>query len=528
MSSDKGFKLTYATMFNPPEELHTRYDEGLRIAKNNLGKDHAMIIDGKDRFAEEKFINVSPINTDILLGTFQKGTVKDANDAIEAAAKAFPLWSHTPWQERVKLVRKAAELMEERIFQISPILSLEGGKNRLESLGDIAEAVDLFKYACDQMEANDGFIVQMGKDPLIGYTAENTSVLVPYGVWLVISPFNIPGALTSGPTAVALVTGNTLVIKPSSDTPWAPKLIAECVRDAGIPDGVCNFITGPGSTVGQTLVESEKLSGVTFTGSHDVGMGIYRIFAQGQWVRPVILELGGKNPAIVSNNANIEEAALGIVRSAFGLQGQKCSACSRVFAEGKIYDALVNKLVEFTNKLTIGDPTDRSIYLGPVINKNAYADYKTYVNHLNNDGNVLTGGKVLTDGDLSKGYFCAPTLVVDLPLEHKLWKHEMFVPITTITKVKDLNEAFNLSNDVAYGLTAGFYGNEEEAKLFFDKVEAGVLYANRSQGATSGAWPGYQPFGGWKGSGATGKNVGGVYYLHSYMHEKSQTLIRKN
>ena len=321
MTTGKGFKLTYATMFNPPEELHKRYEDGLINAKSNLGNEHAMIINGKDRYANEKFDKVSPINTDLIMGVFQKGSAQDAKDAIDAAYRAFPSWSHTPWQERVALVRRAADLMEERIFNISPILSLEGGKNRLESLGDIQEAVDLFRYACGQMEANDGFVVEMGTDPLIGYTAKNTSVLVPYGVWLVISPFNIPGALTSGPTAAALVTGNTLVIKPSSDTPWAPQLIAECVRDAGVPDGVCNFVTGPGRAVGQTLVESKKLSGVTFTGSYDVGMKIYRDFAQGKWVRPIILELGGKNPAIVSNNANIEEAALGIVRSAFGLQG---------------------------------------------------------------------------------------------------------------------------------------------------------------------------------------------------------------
>ena len=378
------------------------------------------------------------------------------------------------------------------------------------------------------MELNNGFVVEMGKDPLIGYSATNTSVLNPYGVWLVISPFNIPAALTGGPTAAALVTGNTLIIKPSSDTPWAPKMIAECIRDAGIPDGVCNFITGPGGAVGQTLVENEKISGITFTGSYDVGMKIYRDFAQGKWVRPIILELGGKNPTIVSNNANIDEAALGILRSAFGLQGQKCSACSRIFAEEKIYDALLNRLVELTHDLSIGDPTERSNYLGPVINKNAYSEYQTYCKELHQAGEVVTGGKILTDGQLAIGYYCAPTIITDLPLEHRLWKHEMFVPITTIAKVQNLNEAYELSNDVSYGLTAGFFGNEEEANEFFDSVEAGVLYANRSQGATTGAWPGYQPFGGWKGSGATGKNAGGVYYLQSYMHEKSQTLIKIN
>jgi 1-pyrroline-5-carboxylate dehydrogenase len=376
---------------------------------------------------------------------------------------------------------------------------MEVGKNRMESLGDVAETADLIRYSCYQMEKNDGYVVEMGRDPLVGYTATNYSVLRPYGVWLVISPFNFPTALTGG--------------------------LAECFRDAGLPDGAFNFVTGPGSTLGQALIESPEVDGVTFTGSYDVGMGIFRDFAKGRYVRPTVLELGGKNPAIVSRHADVERAAIGIVRSAFGLQGQKCSACSRVYIEAPLYDTLVDRLVELTNKLVIGDPTDRAVYLGPVVNRSSYRDFQNFTEELSQAGRFLTGGKILTDGQYTRGYFCTPTFVADIPLDHRLWKYEMFLPITTVARVDSLDQAMQLANDVDYGLTAGFYGTPEEAGWFFENIQAGVTYANRPQGATTGAWPGFQPFGGWKGSGSSGKNAGGHYYLPLYLHEQIRTLI---
>ena len=519
------FKLTYSTMFNPPEELHTRFDEALVKVKAGLGREYGMLIDGKERYAAEKFADRSPVDTELVLGLFQKGTAQDARDALAAARKAFPVWSHTPWQERVALLRKAADLIDQRTFEIGAAMAMEVGKNRMESLGDVAETADLIRYSCYQMERNEGFVVEMGRDPLVGYTSTNTSVLRPYGVWLVISPFNFPTALTGGPAGAALVTGNTIVMKPATDTPWVVRLLAECFRDAGLPDGVVNYVTGPGSTLGQALIESPEVDGVTFTGSFDVGMGIFRDFAKGRYVRPTILELGGKNPAIVSRHADVERAAIGIMRSAFGLQGQKCSACSRVFIEEPLYDKLVERLVELTNKITIGDPTDRAVYLGPVINKNSYRDFQNFTEELSQCGEFLTGGKVLTEGNYAKGYFCAPTLVANVPIDHRLWKYEMFLPITTLAKVDSLDQAMKLANDVDYGLTAGFYGATEEFDWFFDQIQAGVTYANRPQGATTGAWPGFQPFGGWKGSGSSGKNAGGYYYLPLYMHEQIHTTI---
>jgi 1-pyrroline-5-carboxylate dehydrogenase len=521
----EAFKLTYATMFNPPEELHTRFEEALNKVKANLGKEHGMIISGKEQFAQEKFEDRSPTNTDVVLGLFQKGTQNDAEAALKAARKAFPMWSGMKWQDRVALMRKAADVIDRRIFEIGAVMAMEVGKNRMEALGDVAETADLIRYACYQMEKNDGYIVEMGRDPLVGYTATNFSVLKPYGVWLVISPFNFPAALTGGPSGAALVSGNTLVMKPATDTPWTVRLLAECFLEAGLPEGVFNYVTGPGRTLGQALIDSPEVDGVTFTGSFDVGMKIYKDFAGGKYPRPTVLEMGGKNPAIVSRNADVERAALGIVRSAFGLQGQKCSACSRVYIEEPLYYKVVDRIVDLTNKLVVGDPTDRQVYMGPVVNKNSYQDFKNFTEELSQAGTFLTGGKVLSEGDYAKGYFCTPTVVADVPVTHRLWKYEMFVPITTVAKVSNLDEAMKLANDVTYGLTAGFYGSKEETKWFFENIEAGVNYANRPQGATTGAWPGYQPFGGWKGSGSTGKNGGGHYYLPLYMHEQIQTLI---
>jgi 1-pyrroline-5-carboxylate dehydrogenase len=519
------FKLTYATMFNPPEELHVRFEEALVKLKAGLGKEYGMIIEGKDRFSQEKFEDRSPVNTDVVLGVFQKGNERDAHDALVAARKAAPLWSRMKWQDRVALLKKAADLIDQRTFEIGAAMAMEVGKNRMESLGDVAETADLIRYSCYQMEKNDGYVVAMGRDPLVGYTAINYSVLRPYGVWLVISPFNFPMALTGGPVGAALVAGNTVVMKPATDTPMVVRMLAECFRDAGLPDGVANYVTGPGRTLGQALIESPEVDGVTFTGSFDVGMKIFRDFANGGYVRPTILELGGKNPAIVSRNADLERAAVGIVRSAFGLQGQKCSACSRVYVEEPVYDKLVARMVELTEKLKVGDPTERSVMVGPVVNKSSYQDFINFTEELSQAGRFLTGGKALVDGDLANGYFCAPTLVADLPLDHRLWQHEMFLPITTVAKFQNLEQAMELANNVNYGLTAGFYGSVEETKWFFDKIEAGVTYANRPQGATTGAWPGFQPFGGWKGSGSSGKNAGGHYYLPLYMHEQIQTLV---
>lgn len=528
MPKESSFKLTYATMFNPPEELHINFEAALQKIKSNLGQEYPLLINGEERFTAEKNYEHSPINTDWHLATFQKGTAQDAADAIAAAKAAFPAWSHTPWEERVALLRKAADILDERVYEVAAAMVLEVGKNRSEALGEVAEAIALIRYACSQMEANGGYVRDMGSDPLPGFISTNQSVLRPYGVWLVISPFNFPAALTAGPTGSALVTGNTVVIKPSSDTCWTVSLLVDCLRQAGLPDGVVNLATGPGSTLGNALVESPDVSGITFTGSYDVGMNLYYNHTNLKYVRPTILELGGKNPTIISRHADVEDAALGTVRSAFGLQGQKCSAASRVYIEEPLYDKVVQRMVELTEKFAVGDPTERQVYLGPVINKKAYADYQSYITDLAAAGTILTGGKQLKGGIYDKGYFCAPTIVADVPRDHPLWKKEMFLPITMVERVKDLDEAMQLANDTVYGLTAGFYGDPSEIDWFYDHIQAGVVYANRPQGSTTGAWPGFQPFGGWKGSGSSGKNAGGLYYLPLYLHEQIRNTVRRS
>jgi 1-pyrroline-5-carboxylate dehydrogenase len=520
------FEMTYATMFDPPDDLHYLYESALTKILSDLGKPYGMLIGGEDLAAPRNYPVNNPANRELTLGYFQLGTVVHADQAVKAAKAAFPAWRSTPWQERIALLRNAADLIEKRIFEIAAATTLEVGKNRLEALGDVSEAPALIRYVCSQMEENQGFVRTLGVDPVPGYTVQNMSTLQPYGVWLVISPFNFPTALTAGPVSAALAAGNTVVIKPAGRTPWSVRLLAECFHEAGLPPGTVNYVTGSGSVIGQALIDHPGVDGVTFTGSYPVGMAIYRQFARRDYVHPVILELGGKNAAIVTQNADPERAVKGIVRSAFGLQGQKCSANSRVYLDEKIYEEVLEGIVAETQKLVIGDPAHLDTYLGPVISEGPYQDYQKYIGELSQAGRLATGGKQLTENGYQAGYFVEPTVGVDLPLEHPLWKKELFLPITLVHEVSSLEEALGLANDINYGLTAGFYGSEEEGQQFFDASQAGVNYLNRPQGSTTGAWPAYQSFGGWKASGSSGVGAGGPYYLQRYMREQVRTTVR--
>jgi 1-pyrroline-5-carboxylate dehydrogenase len=282
----------------------------------------------------------SPIDRDWLIGRFPLGDASDAARAVAAAKAAQPAWAALPWTRRIELLSKAATLIEERVYEIGAAVALEVGKNRMESLGEVQETADLVRWYCEQMQANDGFDRRLPNDPLRGYVSRNRSVLKPYGVWVVIAPFNFPYALAGGPIGAALVAGNTVVFKVASDTSLSGWLLLEALRDAGLPDGVVNFVTGAGAAIGDALVNHPDVAGITFTGSYEVGMRIVRAFAQRRWPRPCIAEMSGKNAAIVSRHADLGRAATGIVRSAFGLQGQKCSACSRVYVERSVADAL--------------------------------------------------------------------------------------------------------------------------------------------------------------------------------------------
>ncbi|MEO8486524.1 MAG: aldehyde dehydrogenase family protein [Betaproteobacteria bacterium] len=524
------FRLTYSTMFDPPESLHRHFDDALRAVRSTLGAEHAMWIDGEDVRAATQFAVHGPIDRRVVLGRFQSGDASHASAALAAAARAFPVWAATPWRERVAILRRAADLIEGRVYAIGAVLALEVGKNRMEALGEAQETADLIRYACDRMEANDGYVHAMARDPVPGFTSENTSVMKPWGPWLVIAPFNFPLALAGGPTGAALVCGNTVVLKPASATPWSARLFALALRDAGVPPGAFNLVTGSGAAIGEALIRDARVAGATFTGSHAVGMHLVRTFAHGRWPRPCIAEMGGKNAAIVSRHADLGEAITGIARSAFGLSGQKCSACSRIYVDHTRFADFVAALHQAASRVPVGDPTVRENWMGPVIDGAAVARYEdavARVHALGASGAIVHGGERLDHADLAHGHFVAPT-IARAPLDHPLWSDELFVPFVMVAPVETVDAGIALANASDYALTAGFYGDAEETERFFATIEAGVAYANRPQGATTGAWPGHQPFGGWKGSGSTGKSAGSLYYLAQYLREQSQTRVARN
>lgn len=503
------------------EEFHRRYEEGIRSARQEFGKTYPMVIGGKEvKSNDGVFEDTSPSDTKLVLGYFQKGSREDAKHAIESALEAFESWSKVNYAERVGLFRKTADLMSAKKFELAAEMSFENGKNRFEAIADVDEAIDFLRFYSQQLEDNKGFERQMGS-LLPGERAK--SVLRPYGVWSVIAPFNFPLAIATGMTSGALITGNTVVLKPASDTPLMSYELFKIFERAGLPLGVLNYVTGPGSTAGVELVENKDISGVVFTGSWDVGSRSIVDFEE-KSPRPFIAEMGGKNATIVTAKADLSKATEGIVRGAFGFGGQKCSACSRVYVDDSIKDQFVQKLSEKVSQLKVGDPTERDTFLGPLINEKAYKNYQGYVEEARSRGKVLVGGGVVNDGSYSNGYYVKPTLVVDLPENDRLVKTELFVPILVIETFKNLEDAIEKMNDVDYGLTGGIFSEDKnEVDQFFSKAQAGVLYANRTAGSTTGAVVGVQPFVGWKHSGSSGKGAGGPYYLQQFLREQSQT-----
>ena len=518
-----GFRVTYATMSADNEELHRAYEQGIETAKSWLGQKHPYFVGGEERWGEATDEERSPIDRDIVIGHFGRATRQDAKEAIAAAKAYAPVWAATPWKERNAIMTKAADLISERRNEISALMAMEVGKSRLEALGDTEETADLIRYYIHQMEENHGFDYEMGQ---LSPAEHNRSVLRPFGVWAIISPFNFPMALAGGPAGGALVAGNTVVLKPSHQGFFTALKLYECLRDGGVPAGAFHLLTGPGSTVGAELVENRDVDGMTFTGSYPVGMQIYHTFAK-DYPKPAICEMGGKNPAIVSAKADLDKATDGVMRSAFGFSGQKCSACSRAYVEAPVFEDFKAMLVEKTAKLHVGNPLDKDVYTGPVIDEravetfeNAVADVKT------TGGTVLLGGERIADGDLARGNFVQPT-IVEAPLENRVWREELFVPFVAVAPVDSIDQALTLANDTEYGLTAGFYSEDKsEIDTFLSRIQAGVVYVNRRAGATTGAWPGVQPFGGWKGSGTTGKAGGGLHYVQQYLREQSQTIIQ--
>ncbi|HEY7660164.1 MAG TPA: aldehyde dehydrogenase family protein [Actinomycetota bacterium] len=520
--SEQGTRITYATMSADNEDLHAAYERGIEVARSWLGQTHPLYVNGEAREGSGTATARSPIDGGVI-GEFAQGTREDVRDAVAAAKASFHEWAGLDWQERVAIMRKAADLMSDQTYELSALMAMEVGKNRLEALGDVAESADLIRWNANEVERNDGFHTPMTG---LGTPGDYYDVLRPYGVWAVISPFNFPMALAAGPTSGALVAGNTVVFKPAHMGVFTGLKLYEIYRAAGVPAGVFHYLSGPGSVVGDEIVNHPDVAGITFTGSYEVGMGIYKNFAK-DFPKPVICEMGGKNPAIVTNKADLDKATDGVMRSAFGFGGQKCSANSRVYVHRDVYDDFVRILKDKTESIAVGDPLKRENWLGPVIDDAAVATFERASDEAKKIGTVVTGGERLDDGDLGKGTFVQPT-VVEVPLDSWIWKEELFVPFVAVAPYDDLDEAIRLSNDTEYGLTAGFYSEDTaEIDRWLNGIEAGVVYVNRRAGATTGAWPGVQPFGGWKGSGTTGKAGGGPYYVQLYLREQSRTVIEE-
>jgi 1-pyrroline-5-carboxylate dehydrogenase len=518
-------KVTYISLSADDPAIDAAFEAAIAAARAELGANHPLHVAGQTRAGSGAIDSRSPTDGRTLVARVAAAGETDLNDAVAAARAAFPAWSARPWAERAAIVERAAELVRERKFELSVWLILEMGKNRVEALGEIEETADLLTYYAGEMRRNDGYLLPMDR---LAPTDTNTSVLRPYGVWAVIAPWNFPYALLGAPIAAALVTGNTVVCKPSSETPLSAVKLTEIFEAAGVPPGALSCLPGSGRVIGDGLTAHPDVAGVTFTGSYDVGFNLYRRFAR-DFPKPCVVEMGGKNPALVMASADLAQAVAGVQRSAFGMNGHKCSACSRVFVHRAVADEFIAGLARAADAIVPGDPLGKGVFVGPVATQQSYADYQRYVGLAQGAGAgvVRAGAAVLTDGARAHGYFVRPTVLAGLPADHALLREELFVPIVAVQTIDSLDEALAAANDTKFGLTAGLFSREQrEIDAFFERIEAGVVYVNRAAGATTGAWPGVQPFGGWKGSGSTGKNIGGHYTLLCYLREQSRTVCQ--
>ena len=518
-------KVTYTSANVDWEVFHRQFAEALRGVRARLGRDYPLHIGGQAVTSSARpLVHSSPIDRDVILGQFASATPLEVDHAVAAARAAQRGWAHQSWRTRVTLLRRGAGLIRERKFELAAIMSLEVGKSRLEAMGDAEESADLIDYYCQQVEDAGGFVRQMAQ---VTPVERNTDVLRPYGVFACIAPFNFPLALSTGMSAAALVAGNAVVYKPAEAAPWTGFKLYEVYRDAGLPPGVFNYLPGTGEVTGETLWRHSGIDGVVFTGSKAVGMRIYQGFSR-DWIKPCLLEMGGKNAAIVLESADLDAAAEGVTRSAFGLQNQKCSATSRVYVHQRVARPFVERLIERTKALKLGDPTERDVVFGPVINVAAVERFRRAVARARREGKIVLGGQPLSGGLFDQGYFVAPT-IAELPLSSALFREELFVPVLAVGEVSGLEQAIAEVNKAEYGLTAGIFSRKpEEIERFFDEVDAGVCYVNKRTGATTGAWPGAQPFCGWKGSGSTGKGGCGPYYVAQFLREQSRTVIEES
>jgi len=503
-------------------EVDAEYEAAYAKLRADGVQDLPMLIAGEAVTADD-WLEVKDPSTGQIVARFPQGTADHVDAAVASAKAAQPSWEARGWQKRADIIDKAAVLMRERRAHIAAVMGIENGKNRLEAYYDVDEGIDFLVYYAATLRAHEGFNLKLGK-PFPDETC--TSVMRPWGVFAVVGPFNFPAAIPCGMTTGALITGNAVVMKPASDAPWSAYEVMRLLHDAGVPKDVLHFVTGGGRVVGQPLIDHPDIGGLVFTGSRGVGMNNLGSFV-GNRPRPYIAEMGGKNAIVVTDNADLDKAAEGVMKSAFGFSGQKCSACSRAYVHDSVYDEFVSKLVAKSRELKVGFPWERDTILGPLINQEAVDTYLDAVAGAKKAGGTfLLGGNLANQGDLSNGFFVEPAIVADLPDGHDAFRTEYFVPFVALARYHDFDDVIHEVNQVEYGLTSGIFSTDPaEQQAYFDKVQAGVVYANRHRGGSSGAMVGGQSFGGWKYSATTSRGAGGPWYLLQFVREQSRTQV---
>ncbi|HEY7122896.1 MAG TPA: L-glutamate gamma-semialdehyde dehydrogenase [Ktedonobacterales bacterium] len=495
-------------------EANRRAQEAaLQKVQSELGRTYPLIIGGEKITTAETFTSVNPAHPGQVVGVVAKATVELANKAVEVAARTFESWKRVPAAERAAYLFKAAEVMRQRRLELNAWMIYEASKSWVEADADTAEAIDFLEFYGREM------LRLADKQPLTRIPGEENDLrYIPLGVGVAIPPWNFPCAIMAGLTTSALVAGNTVILKPASTTPIIAAQFVNILHEVGLPAGVVNFLPGPGGAIGDALVEHPKVRFISFTGSRDVGLRINQLAAKPQrgqlWIKRTVLEMGGKDAVVVDETADLDAAATGIVASAFGFQGQKCSAGSRAIIVGQVYDQVVQKVVEKARALAVGDPTNPQNVQGAVIDENAFRKISEYIQIGEKEGKLLLGGTPHP----SEGYFIPPTIFADVAPNARLAQEEIFGPVLAITKAEDYEEALAIANGTEYGLTGAFYSrNQERLERAKDDFHVGNLYLNRK---CTGALVGVHPFGGFNMSGTDSK-AGGRDYLLLFTQAKA-------
>lgn len=495
------------------EEHLTKQKEAIAYVRSLLGKEYPNIIGGKEVITERKTKSYNPANNDELIGTFQKAGKEEAETAMQAALAAFETWKNVPAEERAGYLFKAAENIRQRRYEINAWMILEAGKNFAEADADTCEAIDFLELYAREM-------IRYGQDqPLTPYPGEkNRYFYIPLGVGLCVPPWNFPFAIMVGISSAAIVTGNTIILKPSSETPMMAWLFQDVLRQVGLPEGVLNYFVASGAEAGDYLVDHPKTRFVSFTGSMEVGLRIIERAGKtnpGQiWIKRVVAEMGGKDTIVVDSETNVDTAVAGVVAAAFGFQGQKCSACSRAVVDEKIYDEFVAKLKVAVDALPQGMPED-NVYAGPVISASAEKSILNYIEIGKKEGKLLNGGSKLEG---KNGYFIQPTVFVDIDPDARISQEEIFGPVLAVIKSKDFADGLRIANNTIYGLTGAVYSdNREKLDIATRDFHVGNLYLNRK---CTGAIVDVHPFGGFNMSGTDSK-AGSRDYLALFLQGKS-------